>query len=335
MTLRYGEVVALDAIDLVAPQGSFTVLLGPSGCGKSTVLRAIAGLERPASGDVIVEGRRVNDLEPQARDVAMVFQNYALYPHMTVRENIAFPLRMRRVPRADIRRRVEEAARLLAIEPLLDRKPRHLSGGQRQRVAIGRAIVRDARIFLFDEPLSNLDARLRGEMRREIARLHRRLGKAVVYVTHDQVEALTLGEKIVVLRGGRIEQTGTPEDVYLRPATPFVATFLGAPPMNILEGRIESGRFLGSGVELPVEVPDCPRVELGFRPDRSRLGGEDGRGRVELVENLGSDRYVHVDLGGPTIVVRLAPGESPRIGETVPFSVDRDVIHLFGDGRRI
>src|SRR5215218_3534045 len=268
-----GGVEAVKGISLEIPDGSFCVLVGPSGCGKSTLLRMVAGLETISDGTVRIADRVVNEVEPSDRDIAMVFQNYALYPHMSVYDNMAYGLRNRGTPKDEIDTRVREAARILAIEPFLDRKPRALSGGQRQRVAMGRAIVRKPQVFLFDEPLSNLDAKLRVQMRVEIKRLQRSLGVTSVYVTHDQVEAMTLSDKLVVMNAGRIEQIGTPADVYRRPATRFVATFIGSPPMNIMEGIVEGDDLvLVAGSLLPVTdmapglKPDS-RVHVGIRPE--------------------------------------------------------------------
>jgi ABC-type sugar transport system ATPase subunit len=328
LTKRFGDVTAIAGIDLTVGERELCVLLGPSGCGKSTALRCVAGLEKPDSGEILIGGRRVNELEPKDRNVAMVFQSYALYPHMSVRENIAFPLRMRKAE--DIDRRVVDAAKLLKIEGLLDRRPRELSGGQRQRVAIGRAIVREPSLFLFDEPLSNLDAKLRAEMRMEIAALHKRLGAAILYVTHDQVEAMTLGSRIAVLSEGRIEQVGTPEEVYERPATRFVAGFVGTPRMNFIEGRIEGGAFSAQGVSVAVDAPDGP-AELGVRPEDIGIGG-DIEGHVEWIENLGSDRYAHVRCGESRLVMRLPAGAAPEENVKLAFG---GAIHLFRDGKRI
>src|SRR5215813_4076773 len=277
---HYGAVHAVRGIDLEIPTGEFTVLVGPSGCGKSTLLRTIAGLEEADAGAIEIGGRVVNHVRPRDRDIAMVFQNYALYPYMNVYDNIAFGLRARKTPAGEIDQRVRRASDMLGITPLLDRLPRQLSGGQRQRVAIGRAIVRDARLFLFDEPLSNLDAQLRDEMRSEIKRLHQRLGKTMIYVTHDQIEAMTLADRIVLLRDGVIEQQGAPLDLFERPATRFVAGFLGSPRMNFIPGKLVRGdagaeiRFDGDGYAVPLPrarklngASDGTAVLLGLRPE--------------------------------------------------------------------
>ncbi len=318
---------ALDRVTLEVAEGEFLVLLGPSGCGKTTVLRCIAGLEQPTAGDILIGDVRVNDLAPKDRDVAMVFQNYALYPHLTVRENIAFPLRMRGAPKDEIARRVEVAASVLGLAALLGRKPAQLSGGERQRTALGRAIVRQPKVFLFDEPLSNLDAKLRSEMRAELVALHRRLGRAMLYVTHDQTEAMTMGQRIAVLRAGVLQQVGTPREIYARPANRFVATFIGAPGMNVLAGPGDGGTG-GAG------------RSVGFRPEDTRLAREgDGRwtGAVVLVEPLGADTLVHLTLdGGESVVCRLREGEPPELGRRVGVQAPPERLHHFdASGERL
>ncbi len=315
---RYDETRwALDDVSLTAAPGECLVLLGPSGCGKTTLLRCIAGLEEPSRGTITVGARLVNGLPPAERDVAMVFQNYALYPHLTVRENIAFPLAMRRVAPAERSQRVAAVAEALGLSDLLERRPGQLSGGERQRTALARAIVRQPKAFLFDEPLSNLDAALRAGMRAELAALHRRLGVTALYVTHDQTEAMTLGHRIAILRAGRLEQVGTPAEVYARPATVFVATFVGNPGMNVL--GVEAWRR--GGVELGPGA-----ASAGFRPEDARLGGPDGtglRGRVTLVEPLGAETLVHVRLdGGESVVARVRQGRMPALDEPVCVGVD-------------
>jgi ABC-type sugar transport system ATPase subunit len=285
LSKSYGGEPAVRRVSLDIARGELLVLLGPSGCGKSTLLRCIAGLEEPSAGDIFIEERRVNDLEPRQRNVAMVFQSFALYPHMSVRDNLAFPLRMRKTEKGRVRERVEETARLLGLEALLDRKPRSLSGGQMQRVALGRALVRDPAVFLFDEPLSNLDARMRTELRTEIARLHESLGRTMVYVTHDQAEAMTLGDRIAVLNSGELQQVGTPEEIYNTPRNAFVATFLGDPPMNLLGD---------TGIR-PHDVVVDPQGEVETT--------------VELVEKRGHEVHLHCRVSGrPFLVVtREAP----------------------------
>jgi len=316
---RFGKRAAVDEVSLELGRGEFCVLLGPSGCGKSTLLRLVAGLERATEGRIVIDGRDVTGVDPADRDVAMVFQNYALYPHMTVRENLAFPLVTRHVP--DPEARVRNAADLLRIGDLLDRLPRELSGGQRQRVAIGRAIVRQPKLFLFDEPLSNLDAQLRAETRVELARLHARLGATVIYVTHDQLEAMTLGTRVVLLREGRVEQVGTPDELYRRPRTPFAARFIGSPPMNLVEGEVRKGRFVGP-VEWPVEAPDGPAI-LGVRPEDVALGTGPWEGTVEVVENLGAEAYVHVRMGRLLLTLRAGREAAPPTGAPVKLEPQR------------
>jgi ABC-type sugar transport system ATPase subunit len=337
LSKRFGEIVALDGIDLTVEQGDFCVLLGPSGCGKSTALRCIAGLETVSGGDILISGQRVNDKTPKERGIAMVFQSYALYPHMTVRDNLAFPLKMSKMPKAEIAQRVGNAADLLRIDNLLDRRPRELSGGQRQRVAIGRAIVREPALFLFDEPLSNLDAKLRNDMRLEIAALHRRLGVTVIYVTHDQVEAMTLGRTIVVMNNGRIEQAGTPDDVYFHPATPFVAGFVGMPAMNFMTGEIRDGAFRGDGFSIPLSVEHEGEVLLGVRPEDINISGDHGEGEVEIIENLGADRYAYLKETDARArwAVRLTPDESVQVGQSVRLSFNVGRLHLYAGDRRL
>jgi ABC-type sugar transport system ATPase subunit len=293
----YGAVRVLQRVDLEVAEGELLVLVGPSGCGKSTLLRAIAGLEELTAGEIHLGDRRVDQLAPKDRDVAMVFQSYALYPHMTVRENMSFALRLQRHPETEAR--VADAARMLHLEPLLERLPRELSGGQRQRVAMGRAIVRRPKVFLFDEPLSNLDASLRQELRVEIKRLHQRLATTMVYVTHDQVEAMTLADRIVVLQGGVVQQVGTPDALYFEPANRFVAGFIGSPTMNFLT-RAEPG------------------VVVGVRPNDVRVGEGRHRARVEVVERLGFESMLHLDLDGERLVARIE-GEPPSGEVAVGF----------------
>ncbi len=329
VTKRFGPVEALVDLTLEAADGEFLVLLGPSGCGKSTALRVIAGLETPTSGRVWIGGHPVDGVDPKDRDLAFVFQNYALYPHKSVYENLAFPLRLRRLGRDEVDRRVREAARLLGLEDLLDRRPRELSGGQRQRVALGRAVVRQPRAFLMDEPLSNLDARLREGMRAELRRLQRRLGVTTVYVTHDQVEALGMGDRVAVLRGGRLQQVGTPREVFERPANRFVAGFVGTPAMNFVRARVEVGagrvriRVPGQVVESPLSAWPVPPVpgewDLGFRPADAAMGagGAGFAGRVLLAEYLGRVCLVHLEVAGGTVVVEVPGQAAPGPGEIV------------------
>jgi ABC-type sugar transport system ATPase subunit len=318
------------------------VLVGPSGCGKSTLLRCIAGLETLTRGRVILDGRDVSNDEPRDRDIAMVFQSYALYPHLTVRENLAFGLKMRKTPRDEITRRVGEAAAILGLEALLDRRPAQLSGGQRQRVAMGRAVVRRPKAFLFDEPLSNLDASLRGAMRVELMRLHQKLGATMIYVTHDQVEAMTLADRIAVLQAGKLEQVGAPDELYGRPANLFVARFIGTPEMNVLAAS--RAQSLGLCGELPQDAAHlgarAEAVRLG-RPQAQafRSGGDGATGVVEVVEHLGWEALVHVGLGEAgaaseleRVVARVESGDAPRPGERVRVTLDGEHVHFFDAG---
>jgi sn-glycerol 3-phosphate transport system ATP-binding protein len=331
-----GGVEAVKGVSLLIPNGSFTVLLGPSGCGKSTLLRMIAGLETVSEGTVSIAGRMVNEVEPADRDIAMVFQNYALYPHMSVYDNMAYGLRNRGVPKADIAVRVAEAARLLGIEDFLKRKPRALSGGQRQRVAMGRAIVREPQAFLFDEPLSNLDAKLRVQMRVEIRRLHNRLKATSIFVTHDQVEAMTLADMVVVMNAGRIEQTGGPTEVYRLPATRFVATFIGSPAMNLLPGRIvgpglaqiEGGRIAFQADAFKVALGQ--QVDIGIRPEDLQVSTTraDKLPFVkDFIEELGATRLIHGAIGGAPMVVAVAT--STQADGADGLAVDPTAVHLF------
>src|SRR5438094_7737055 len=329
---------ALHDLTLEVRDGEFLVLLGPSGCGKTTALRCIAGLEEPSAGEIRIGEREVTHLAPADRDVAMVFQNHALYPHLTVRANVAFGLEVRRVPKPDIARRVQETAERLGIAELLERRPAQLSGGQRQRVALGRAIVRNPQVFLFDEPLSNLDATLRSEMRAELLQLHRALGATMIYVTHDQAEAMTMGERIAVLHEGRLRQVGTPEDVYLRPADVHVARFVGAPGMNVLQGRGrgmgEGGRVVEAGsLTIPIELNTYEgELQVGIRPENVGLCAVDrGVGNVDVlvVEPLGSETLVLLNAGGQRLVARLPGFADVRVGMRVGVNVDRRRLHLF------
>nr|WP_315187353.1 sn-glycerol-3-phosphate ABC transporter ATP-binding protein UgpC [uncultured Albidiferax sp.] len=330
ITKSFGNTHVIRGVDLEINKGEFVVFVGPSGCGKSTLLRMVAGLEDITSGDLEIGGVRVNDLDPSKRGIAMVFQSYALYPHMTVRENMGFALRFAGVPKAEVATKVDAAAKVLGLGPLMDRKPKALSGGQRQRVAIGRAIVRDPKVFLFDEPLSNLDAELRVHMRIEIARLHRELGSTIVYVTHDQVEAMTLADKIVVLRAGKVEQVGAPLEVYDNPANTFVAGFIGSPKMNFLDGvvrgvdgahcQVELPGFGGKLVSIPFTGPaptTGAEVTVGVRPEHFR---EDGDGHLQLtidmLEHLGGETfaYARAESGG-LMVIKTEHGRGLRMGQ--------------------
>ena len=340
----FGTVEVLHGVSIGIEEGEFVVLVGPSGCGKSTLLRMLAGLEHVTSGEIRIGGKVVNDLPPKERDIAMVFQNYALYPHLTVADNMAFSLTLKNAPKSEIAARVRPAAEILGLTHLLDRYPRQLSGGQRQRVAMGRAIVRDPQVFLFDEPLSNLDAKLRVSMRAEIKNLHQRLKTTTVYVTHDQIEAMTMADKIVVMHDGRVEQVGAPLELYDRPANLFVAGFIGSPAMNMLSGRVDpdnAGRFLtGDGIALPLvralaATPTHGAI-YGLRPESMRLGGDIPL-TIDVVEPTGSETHVLGRLGATDVVgvFRERIGAGP--GEAIRISVDPAATHLFdaGSGARI
>ncbi len=336
---------ALQDLTLEVRDGEFLVLLGPSGCGKTTALRCIAGLDEPTTGQILIGERDVTHVGPAARDVAMVFQTYALYPHLTARQNLAFALEMRRLPKAQVDRRVLKAAERLDLRDLLDRRPAQLSGGQRQRVALGRALVREPQVFLFDEPLSNLDAALRTEMRVELLKLHRQLAATMIYVTHDQVEAMTMGQRIAVLHEGRLRQLGTPAEVYERPADVFVARFVGHPGMNVLQGhgtgRLERTRAVACGsLVLPVALPQYEgEVQLGVRPEHVALcpqGQGAGDAEVLVVEPLGNETLVHLDAGGQPIVARVPGIPGIAAGNRVGVQPDLARLHFFdGDGARL
>ena len=343
---RYGKVTAVHGIDLDVADGEFVVLVGPSGCGKSTTLRMIAGLEENSGGSIRIGGRVVDRLEPKDRNIAMVFQNYAIYPHMSVRKNIGFGLYTAKLPDEDKRRRVEEAARILGLEALLDRRPSELSGGQRQRVAIGRAMVRNPAAFLFDEPLSNLDAQLRAQMRLEVKRLHLRLKTMIVFVTHDQVEAMTMADRIVVMRDGRILQAGPPVELYEKPADVFTARFIGSPSMNILPAQLSGGAQpmvdLGLG-GAPFALPAAAAAHasqdilVGIRPQNLAVLDGDGAGgadlvldgRVSVVEPLGSEAFVHVEAGDRLIVASAPPKALPPVGSAVRLGARVEDVRLF------
>jgi ABC-type sugar transport system ATPase subunit len=339
---HYGSVEVIRELSVEVIKGEFLVFVGPSGCGKSTLLRMIAGLEGFQAGEIAIEGKVVNTLHPSERDIAMVFQDYALYPQMTVRKNMGFGLKMRKYPSQEIDRRVNDAANILQIEPLLERRPRELSGGQRQRVAMGRAIVRNPKVFLFDEPLSNLDAKLRVDMRSEIKALHQRLKTTSIYVTHDQVEAMTMADRIVILNAGRIEQMGSPLELYHGPQTRFVAGFLGAPAMNFLPVIVDGGAIqLPGGGALTRAGVRQGAAELGVRPERIRVLGQDTgahlRGMVSVIEPLGADTLVTADCAGHKVVARL-PGDCPlRLSDPVLLALEPESIILFDlqTGRRL
>jgi sn-glycerol 3-phosphate transport system ATP-binding protein len=336
----YAKTAVVHGVDLDIASGEFIVILGPSGCGKSTLLRMIAGLEEISAGEISIDGKVVNKLEPRERGCAMVFQNYALYPHMTVAENIGYALKVAGVPKAERRLRVEATAKVVGLENFLDRRPAALSGGQRQRVAMGRAIVREPKVFLFDEPLSNLDAKLRVAMRAEIRRLHRRLGATSVFVTHDQTEAMTLGDRLVVMNAGRIEQVGTPSDVYNRPASRFVANFVGSPSMNLMEGAIDRHGVFVYDDERRIPIPATldarlvgQKIVLGVRAEAARLvpAGTPGSlpATVDFVEELGAGRVVHTDLDGLPFAVAIGELTSLQPGAPVGIAIDPADVHLF------
>ncbi|WP_426233399.1 ABC transporter ATP-binding protein [Pararhizobium sp. DWP3-4] len=332
----FGNLQTLKGIDIALDDGEFLVLLGASGCGKSTLLSIVAGLAEPTSGDVRIDDRTILGVHPKDRNIAMVFQSYALYPNLTVRRNIGFGLEMRKVPKAELDRAVLEAARILQIEPLLDRKPSQLSGGQRQRVAIGRALVRHPRVFLFDEPLSNLDAKLRMEMRTELKRLHQVLRTTVVYVTHDQIEAMTLATRIAVMRNGRVEQLDTPEAIYHRPATSYVATFVGAPPMNMLTGSWRNGglQIDGSELVLPISRPraaTAKKVIMGIRPEALQYGSTGARlpVKVDVAELTGPELIVTGRIGNQPVVASFSARHKLDPGHELVLHVPDEHAHYF------
>ncbi len=334
---HYGNFEALKGVSVDIADGEFVVLVGPSGCGKSTLLRMIAGLEEISSGEISIGNRVVNDLPPKERDIAMVFQNYALYPHMTVAQNMGFSLKLKGVPKTEIKEKVDRAAQILGLENLLDRQPRQLSGGQRQRVAMGRAIVRDPQVFLFDEPLSNLDAKLRVQMRAEIKELHQRLKTTTIYVTHDQVEAMTMADKIVVMKDGVIEQAGSPLELYDRPQNMFVAGFIGSPSMNFINGAMTAEGFKTTdGINLPVANRADGATVYGIRPEHLKLDPNGIEVEVVVLEPTGSETSVLARLGTQTITgifrerINAAPGEKLRV------TPDLSLVHLFGaNGQRL
>ena len=337
---RYGPVSVIEGLNLDIRDHEFMVLVGPSGCGKSTALRMIAGLEEISDGEVYIGDRVVNDLQPKDRDVAMVFQSYALYPHMTVRENIEFGLKIRKTPREQMERAVVDAADTLDIKQLLDRKPKQLSGGQRQRVAVARAIVRNPKVFLFDEPLSNLDAKLRVQTRAEITKLQQRLGTTCVYVTHDQVEAMTMGHRLAVMNAGKIQQVGTPLEVYDKPANVFVAQFIGTPPMNFFDATVRDGQLEAAQFAIPVpegaRVSDGQNLRVGIRPENILAGNVAPRAAtarvpatVDIVEPLGHEAIVHARVGPDLLVAAFDSHNMPQVGQTTELQLELDMLHLF------
>jgi ABC-type sugar transport system ATPase subunit len=328
----FGSNVVVRELDLVVRHGEFLSLLGPSGCGKTTTLRMLAGLEFPTSGAISIGGRVVNEVAPGARDIAMVFQSYALYPHMTVAENIAYPLKKRGVPKAERGAQVQRVAEMLHLGPLLGRKPRQLSGGQQQRVALGRALVREPRVFLLDEPLSNLDAKLRAHMRAELIELHRRVGRTFVYVTHDQLEAMTMSDRIAVMHEGVLQQIGTPGDVYNSPANLFVAGFIGAPTMNLVQGQVEAGAFVHPALRLAFagQAPATRRLVLGVRPEDVLLGEGPFAARVRLVEPHGHEQIAQIEIeGGDALTIRADAARPLASGDMLRFDLRAARLHLF------
>ncbi|HTM78386.1 MAG TPA: sn-glycerol-3-phosphate ABC transporter ATP-binding protein UgpC [Devosia sp.] len=339
----YGKIETVHGIDLDIAHNEFVVLVGPSGCGKSTTLRMIAGLEEITAGTISIGDRVVNDLPPRARNISMVFQSYALYPHMSVRDNLGFGLKIANMAEAEIKTRVDEAAEILGLGPYMDRLPANLSGGQRQRVAMGRAIVRNPDVFLFDEPLSNLDAKLRGQMRVEIKKLHQRVKTTMIYVTHDQVEAMTLADRIVIMRDGNIEQIGTPSEVFEHPANIFVASFIGSPPMNLLDATVKAGKaVLADGVEVPLPagaaVSEGQAIVLGFRPESFAPKGHSLHGEanalplsrtIAIAEPLGTETILYTELGGQEIQAKMLNPRAVKPGETLEFTLDLTRLHVF------
>jgi multiple sugar transport system ATP-binding protein len=338
---RFGATEVLHGVNVAIADGEFVVLVGPSGCGKTTLLRMIAGLENISSGEIRIGDRVVNNVPPKERDIAMVFQNYALYPHMTVKDNMGFSLKLRGAPRQEIEARVRRAAAILGLEPFLDRYPRQLSGGQRQRVAMGRAIVRDPQVFLFDEPLSNLDAKLRVQMRTEIKELHQRLGTTTVYVTHDQIEAMTMADKIVVMHEGNVEQIGSPLELYDRPENLFVAGFIGSPAMNFLPGKLRRNNGtavvdLGDGVELEAPLRGAgsngQQVVYGVRPEHFDVAADGGLpARVHVVEPTGADTFVYADFAGTKVCAVFTERHQFRNGEVVHLRPRPRLTHVFDE----
>lgn len=348
VTKTFGSTKAVDCLDLEVGEREFVSILGPSGCGKTTLLRMLAGLEQPDSGEILIGNKVVNDLPPGRRDIAMVFQTYALYPHMTVAGNIEYPLRKRKLPKKERLEKLAAAAELLQLGDLLQRKPRELSGGQQQRVALGRAMVRDPQIFLLDEPLSNLDAKLRAHMRAELIRLQRRIGRTMVYVTHDQLEAMTMSDRIAIIRNGRLQQYAPPQEVYDRPANEFVAGFIGTPPMNFIDGKLaRNGRFERGRLQLDLgslrldealwHATDPADVRLGIRPEALSFDGVGDGARVTVIEPVGHELIVMLDYHGVDLTARVAPTCTWSVDDVVNVRPVIEQIHVFdpGDGRRL
>ncbi len=347
LTKKYGNVIAVDAVNLDINDDEFMVLVGPSGCGKTTTLRMVAGLEDISGGSVFIGDQRVNDVEPKDRDIAMVFQSYALYPHMSVYDNMAFGLKMRKVASTEIERRIQEASGMLGIGHLLKRKPRELSGGQRQRVALGRAIVREPAVFLMDEPLSNLDAQVRANTRTELLRIHQRVKNTVMYVTHDQVEAMTMGDRIVVMKDGHVQQCAAPKEIYDHPANKFVASFIGSPPMNFMDAEIESNgdtaTLRGPAFAFPVNGKSAQllsrttsrSVTMGVRPEDVIVGNGASldptaiRARVDVVETLGAEQHLFLTSEGMSFMARVGADHAARIGDAIMATIDPAKLHVF------
>lgn len=333
VTKTFGDTCVVDDLSLEIDDGEFVVLLGPSGCGKTTTLRMLAGLETVTTGDIYIDGERINDVQTQHRDLAMVFQSYALYPHMTIAENIAYPLRVRKLAKNERTKRVNDVARMLEIEPLLDRKPRQLSGGERQRVALARAIVREPRAYLMDEPLSNLDARLRVQMRGELKRLQHQLGTTTIYVTHDQAEAMTLATRVAVMKRGRLQQFDTPLSIYNCPANRFVAEFVGSPSMNFIDGRIEGGVFVSDSVKIRVQKSDLKQVTIGIRPEHLNVlnAPEDGAiaATVYVTELLGNETFVFLSVGNNRLIARAPADFRAEVESPVWLRIVAEKAHFF------
>ena len=333
VTKAFGDTRVVDDLTLEIDDGEFVVLLGPSGCGKTTTLRMLAGLETVTSGDLYIEDERINDVQTQHRDLAMVFQSYALYPHMTIAENIAYPLRVRKLPQDERTKRVSEVARMLEISPLLDRKPRQLSGGERQRVALARAIVREPRAYLMDEPLSNLDARLRVQMRGELKRLQHQLGTTTIYVTHDQAEAMTLATRVAVMSRGRLQQFDTPLSIYNRPANRFVAEFVGSPSMNFIDGRIEKETFVTESIKIPVTRPNTDQITIGIRPEHIGVLTEPKNGAIPatvyVTELMGNETFVFLSVGNNRLVARAPADFRAELESPVWLRIESEKAHFF------
>jgi multiple sugar transport system ATP-binding protein len=333
VTKAFGDTRVVDDLSLEIDNGEFVVLLGPSGCGKTTTLRMLAGLESVSTGDIYIDGERINDVQTQHRDLAMVFQSYALYPHMTIADNIAYPLRVRKLDKQERTKRVTSVARMLEIEALLDRKPRQLSGGERQRVALARAIVREPRAYLMDEPLSNLDARLRVQMRGELKRLQHQLGTTTIYVTHDQAEAMTLATRVAVMQRGRLQQFDTPLNIYNHPANRFVAEFVGSPSMNFIDGKIEGGLFLSDSIQIPSSRPNRDQVTIGIRPEHIRVLTEPQTGAIAatvyVTELMGNETFVFLLVGKNKLIARAAADFRAELESPVWLRIDAEKAHFF------